>query len=264
MGAPSSLILAAQYAGNEGLRNSDVMISPSKPELKISTADLDQLALAVAIGSNYLAGHETYIGGFSGSVEGAAILAAAGSYQCRLVNHADVISVCVTHLQVHSRAVRSCIWANALACQAINRNTNLIVVGSFGDHPAAGPGTEQYFYETAAAVLPAMVSGGHPFGGTRKFNIGQTLNYGSPLESEFLGRVCKASVGMDPAQANHLSSELLKRYEDNLKDAPPGATLHDLYDLKAEQPSRAYRQLYNKVAAELRTLGLPLEDYGTD
>ena len=263
-GAPSTLILAAQYAGTDGLWPSDGMSTVGQPELKISTKALDRVGFALAINSKFLGGHGACIGGFSGSVEGAAIVAAAGAYQCRLMNRADVVVVVSTHMQIHSRAVRSCIWANTLACQAINRNTHLIVAGPYGDHPAAGPGTEQYFYETAAAVIPVVASGGHPFGGTRKYNIGKTLDYGSPVESEFMGRICKAVVGIEPAEANRISAELLERYEDKLKDAPAGATLHELYDLEAERPKPAYRELYDKVVAELRTLGVPLEPYPAD
>jgi len=168
-GAPSALILAAQYAGSDGLWPSDGMTTAGHPELKNTLTNLDAVALALALDSRFLGGHGAYIGGFSGSVEGAAIVAVAGAYQGRMVNQADVVVPMSTHMQVQSRAVRSCLWVNSLACQALGRNTHLILAGAYGDHPAAGPGTEQYFHETAASVLPVVVSGGNPFGGTRKF-----------------------------------------------------------------------------------------------
>ena len=257
-GAPSALILAAQYAGDDGLRSSDGMSTAGRPELKNDVANLDAVALALALDSRFIGGHGAYIGGFSGSVEGAAIVAVAGAYQGRMVNQSDVVVPMSTHMQIKSRAVRSCIWVNSLACQALGRNTHLILAGAFGDHPAAGPGTEQYFHETAAAVLPVVVSGGNPFGGTRKFNIGQTLNYASPAESQFMGYLCKAAVGVDLEQANRLAVAMLERYEDTLKDAPAGKTLHKLYDLKNEQPLPAYRKVYDQVVAELRALDVPM------
>jgi hypothetical protein len=79
-----------------------------------------------------------------------------------------------------------------------------------------------------------------------------------------MGRLCKAAAGMDLAQANRLSCVLLDRYEDHIEDAPAGGTLHEIYDLDGERPRPAYIDVYNKVAAELRGLGVPIEDLGTD
>ena len=259
-GAPSVFVLAAQYAGADGLRPTDGIGSDGRPELKVSFDDLARTAFAQAIGSKFLGGHGATIGAFSGSVEGAAIVTAASAYQSRLVNRGDVIAAAATPMQVQSRATRNLIWVNSLALQALNRNTHLIVVGPIGDHPAAGPGTKQYCYETAAALVPGVACGAHMFGGTRKFKIGKTLDYGTPAESAFMGRLARAAVGIEPAHADRIAADLLARYEDHLQDPPPGATLHELYDLEHEQPLPAYRAVLDEATAELRALGVPLDD----
>jgi len=259
-GAPSVFVLAAQYAGTDGLRPSDGIGSDGRPELKVGFDDVTRSGFAQSIGSQFLGGHGATIGAFSGSVEGAAIVTAASAYQSRLVNRGDVIAAAATPMQVQSRAARNLIWVNSLALQALNRNTHLIIVGPIGDHPAAGPGTKQYFHETAAALIPGVACGAHIFGGTRKFKIGRTLDYGSPVESALLGRLARAATGIEPAHADRIASELLNRYEDQLKDPPPGGTLHELYDLENERPLPAYRQLLDEVVAELRSLDVPLDD----
>jgi methylamine--corrinoid protein Co-methyltransferase len=261
-GAPSSAILAATYAGKDGLRPSDGISTSGLPELKVSFDDLERVAFAMAIGSRFTGAAGAVIGGFSGSVEGAAIVAVAGAYQARLVNRGEVVGIPVTPIQVQSRATRRMIWVSALALQAASQNTGAILVAPIGDHPAAGPGTAQYFYETAAAVIPGVVSGAHPVGGTRKFSIGRTLDYGTPLESEFQARVSEAAVGMDLQHARRVSVELLGRYEKSLKDAPRGATLRELYDLDANEPLPAYRKVCDQVVRELQDLGVPVQEQG--
>ena len=259
-GAPTAFILAAQYAGSDGLRPGDGISSGGLPELKTSFDDLARAVFAQSIGSCLLGGHGATIGAFSGSVEGAAIVTAASAYQSRLVNAGDMIAAAVTPMQVQSRATRSVIWVNALALQALNRNTHLVVGGPIGDHPAAGPGTKQYFYETAAALVPGVACGAHMLGGTRKFKIGRTLDYGTPSESAFVGRLARAAVGIDPSDAGRIAAELLARYEDRLQDPPEGGTIHELYDLENERPLPDYRRTLDEVSDEMRSLGLPLDD----
>ena len=260
-GAPKAVAHISMYAGEDGLRPSDGIQTGGVPELKTSFDRLQRVGFGLATSTHISAGLGCIIGGFSGSVEGAAIVAAAGVYQSLLVNKGQLVLITATPIQTQSRATRSGIWASSLALQAVGRNTQLVLAGANGDHPAAGPGTVQYFYETAAGAVSGVVCGGHSLGGTRKFTTGPTRDYGSPVESEFLGRVCRAAVGMEPAEANRVVKHLLSRYEDKLKTAPSGRTLHELYDLASETPRAEYRTVYNAVAAELRELGVPMKDY---
>ncbi len=261
-GAPKSVAHLAMYAGVDGFRPSDGIGTGGVPELKTTFDRLQRVAFGLAADIHISAGLGAMIGGFSGSVEGAAIVAAAGVFQSLLVNQAQVALITATPIQTQSRSTRNGIWVSALALQALNRNTHLILAGAHGDHPSAGPGTAQYFYETAAGSIAGAVSGGHSWGATRKFKTGRVHDYGTPLESEFLGRICHATEGMQPTQANKAVLALLSRYENSLADAPAGLTLHELYDLKCERPLDAYIDVYNTVAGELRGLGVPLPDYG--
>lgn len=147
-------------------------------------------------------------------------------------------------------------WAAGTAIQGFSRNTRLIVDGSLGDHPAAGPGTKQYLYETAAGHILSTVMGAHSTEGTRKFVVGDTCNYGTPLESRWMGDVCKASVGMDRKQADKIVKFLLSKYESHLKDAPAGDTFEKLYDQRTLQPITEYQKLYDEVKMELQRMGL--------
>ena len=109
----------------------------------------------------------------------------AGQHECGTVD-----------ARIKSRVTRKQLWVAGTAIQALNRNTRLIVDGTIGDHPAAGPGTKQYLYESAAGHIVATVMGAHSTEGTRKFVVGNTCNYGTPLESRWMGEVCKAAAGL--------------------------------------------------------------------
>jgi methylamine--corrinoid protein Co-methyltransferase len=243
-----------------GLRRSDVMASTGMSELKVAYDDLDRTAYALAHGVSIHGAHSSTIGGFSGNPEGAAIVAVAASLQLLAVHKSECFRCGVTDFRIKSRVTRGQLWVAGTAIQGINRNTRLIVDGSIGDHPAAGPGTRQYFYESAAGHIVSTVMGAHSTGGTRKFVVGNTCNYGTPLESRWMGEVCKAAVGMDRATAHGLVKVLLAKYENRLSDAPEGETFEALYDKEKLEPLPHYLALYEEVKTELRDLGLPFRE----
>ena len=103
--------------------------------------------------------------------------------------------------------------------------------------------------------------GGHSTGGTRKYVVGNICNYGTPLESRWMGEVCQAAVGMERKQASELVKYLLRHYEGNLKDAPAGDTFEQLYDQRTLEPIPEYKGIYEEVKAELQQRGLNFRDY---
>lgn len=258
--APSSGATIAMFDEKEGLRRSDYMESTGMSEMKVDYDDLNRSAFALAHGVPIHGTHSSTIGGFSANPEGATIVSVAASLQLVCIHLAETFRCGATDARVKSRVTRSQLWTAGTAIQALNRNTRLIVDGSIGDHPAAGPGTKQYLYESAAGHIVSTVMGGHSTEGTRKFVVGNTCNYGTPLESRWMGEICKAAVGMDRKTADKIVKWLLSKYEDKLNNAPAGETFDTLYDRKQLKPIRRYQELYEEVKAELRERGLPLKD----
>ncbi len=254
--APTSLATIAMYSEESGLRKTDGIESTGMSEVKISYDDLNRCAFGLAHGIHIHGSHSSVIGGFSATPEGAAIVAVAGALQLVTVQKADSLRCGVIEAMVKSRVTRKELWAAGTAIQGLSRNTRLIVDGSIGDHPAAGPGTKQYLYESAAGHIVSTVMGAHSTQGTRKFVVGSTCNYGTPLESRWMGEVCKGAVGMDRVTANRIVKYLLAKYEDKLRDAPEGATFEQLYNQEKLEPLPHYQQLYQEVKEELREQGL--------
>ncbi len=253
--APTSKATIAMFSEEEGLRKSDGIVATGMSECKLAYDDLDRSAFGLAMGMPIHGAHSSVLGGFSGTPEGAAITAVAATLQLVCVQKSDCTRVGVTEAMVKSRVTRKELWAAGTAIQGLSRNTKLILDGSIGDHPAAGPGTKQYLYESAAGHIVSTVTGAHSIAGTRKFVVGSTPDYGSPLESRWMGEVCKAAACLDRPKANRIVKYLLEKYEDRLKDAPEGQTFEQLYDQEKMEPVAQYQELYEQVKEELRGVG---------
>jgi methylamine--corrinoid protein Co-methyltransferase len=254
--APTSVATIGLFDEQRGMRSSDIMEVTGMSELKVTYDDLNRTAFGMVFGIKMHGAHIATIGGFSGNPEGAAITAVAGVMQSLAVQKGDCFRCGVTDSRIKSRVTRSQLWVVGAGLQGLSRNTKLILDGSIGDHPAAGPGTRQYLYEAAAGFIVSTVMGSHSVAGTRKYVVGEVPNYGTPLESRWMGEVCKGAVGMSRAQADVLVKYLLDKYENNLKDAPAGQTFEALYDQQKLEPTAEYQKLYDEVKAELRGLGL--------
>lgn len=254
--APTSAATIAMFDETVGLRRSDYIESTGMSELKVAYDDLNRSAFGLAHGVTIHGTHSSTIGGFSGNPEGAAITSVAASLQLIAVHKADSFRCGTVDFRIKSRVSRAQLWTAGTAIQALNRNTKLIVDGSIGDHPAAGPGTKQYFYESAAGHIVSTVMGGHSTEGTRKFVVGSTPNYGTPIESRWMGEVCKGAAGMDRVTADRIVCYLLTKYEDKLVNAPEGETFEKLYDPEKLVPLPHYQKLYEEVKRELKDQGL--------
>ncbi len=255
--APTSDATIAMFSREDGLRPTDPIPVGLLSEMKISYDEMKRTAFALAYGSPRGSSHSAVIGGFSGGPNTAAIVAVGGGLMALTAGYGQYVRPGTVHMRIRSRACLPCIWTAALACEAFARNSH--VASDNGDHPAAGPGTKQYFYELAAYQIAVVTAGGHSKGGTRKFNIGRTENFGTPIESKWQGEVCKASAGIKREHANEIVRELHSRYKDRLMDAPEGYTFEQLYDLKKDEPKKEYLKMYEEVKAEFEEMGLNFE-----
>ena len=254
--APTCIGSIAMRDSEKGLRHTDPTLSLGISEMKISFDDLNRAARAWADGDPIHGNHTTIIGGFSGTMEGNAIVSVAGSLQSLMLNRANMIRPEIHEPIIQSAVTRKELWIGSVVFQAIARNANFILNGGMGDHPEAGPGTKGFFYEAAAGHIVSTVCGGHSMGGTRKFFIGNKENFGTPLESRWMGEACKGAAGLSREKANEIILRLLDKYEHYLRSAPTGETFEALYDTEKVKPLAHYQKLYDEVKEEFSALGL--------
>ena len=254
--APSSIATIAMADRETGIRPTDPFETTGISELKIAYDDLNRTAFAVGYGAQSRGAINSVIGGMSGGPDGAAIVSVASAFQLLMVNLASSMRPGTVSFSSKSRVTRDQLWVAGTALQALSRNTHLILDGCMGDHPSAGPGTHQYFWESAAGFITSTVCGGHSMGGTRKFVVSNVVNFGSPLESRWMGEVCKSAASLSREEGNQIVRTLLEKYQGNLKSAPEGYTLWDLYDRDRLEPNDSYAAVYQEARAELDSLGL--------
>lgn len=254
-----------------GVRPTDPMGGNLFEELKIDWNFANRTAFAIAYGTRVRgsAGH-AFIGGFSGGPATAPIVIVAGALLGLFFSGADdahiqkygvSTQISKTHNRIKSRAARSCIYVGSLACQALVRNTHLPVGAQGCDHPVAGAGTPQFYYECAAGEIASVASGSsaNPSGGARQFVC--PTDHVSPLESKWMGEVLKASGGVSLARARGMVEALLARYEDRLEARyPEGYTFQQMYDVGTGKAKPEFEVFYAQRKEELEDLGLRFKE----
>ncbi|MEE8322976.1 MAG: monomethylamine:corrinoid methyltransferase [Candidatus Bathyarchaeia archaeon] len=265
--APTAQATIALADPEFGVRPTDPMGGNLFEELKIDWNFANRTAFAIAYHTRvrWSAGH-AFIGGFSGGPATAPIVIVAGALLGLFFSGADdehikeygvSTRVGKTHNRIKSRAARSCIYVGSLACQALVRNTRLPVCAQGCDHPVAGAGTAQFYYECAAGEIASVASGSsaNPSGGARQFVC--PTDHVSPLESKWMGEILKASAGMSLKRAKGIVEVLLSRYEDKLEDGyPEGYTFQQMYDVEKEAVKPEFERFYKHMKDELENLGV--------
>ena len=184
--APTSAATLGMMDPENGLRPTDPLISTGSSEMKITYDDLNRVAFGLAYSKCLHAVHNSVIGGFSGTPEGAAIVSTAGALQCVMVNRADDVRPGAIPFRVKSRGLREHIWVGSLALQALSRNTHMILDASLGNHPRLDLARSRYVKN---ACRPDS---------RNRFNVltqrhtevrdWRHSDYGSPLESRWMGK----------------------------------------------------------------------------
>jgi methylamine--corrinoid protein Co-methyltransferase len=77
----------------------------------------------------------------------------------------------------------------------------------------------------------------------------------TPMEMLGSAELIEACAGMKRTQANEMAKQLLKKYEDNIDDAPTGKRYQDCYDMNTGKANQEYVELYGEVKDELRGMG---------
>ncbi len=265
--APTAQATIAIADRELGVRPTDPFGGNLFEELKIDWNFANRTAFAITYGTTvrWSAGH-AFIGGFSGGPATAPIIIVASALLGLFFSGADnehikqygiSTQIGKTHNRIKSRAARSCIYVGSLACQALVRNTRIPVCAQGCDHPVAGAGTPQFYYECAAGEIASVASGSsaNPAGGARQFVC--PVNYCSPLESKWMGEVLKASPRLSLQNAQEIVTALLGRYEHTLEQGyPEGYSFQQIYDVERERVNPAFQSFYQKMKEELEALGL--------
>ncbi len=225
-------------------------------ELKTNFSVFHRIMMAINYDMRIRAGGFSYIGGYAGPPEGAALANVAVDLLIATILDSDYTSSYVYDIHLLGNCGRKALWANSVAIQAVSRNTHLIrnkIVNETG-----GPCTDMFMYEAAVGLMNHCVSGASKTTQPRSAG-GKFTDYLTPMECWWCGEVFKSCAGMTRKQANEIAKQVLPKYEEQLKNPPKGKSILECFDLKEMKPSPEYQKLYLDVRRELMDLGMPLD-----
>lgn len=234
----------------------NVTMSLCPVELKVTFSNFHRIMQGLNYGHKLRVGGFSYIGGYAGPAEGAALANVANDLLIPTILQSDYTSSYVYDIQLFGNCGRKAVWANSVATQAVSRNTgfmrNKIV------NETAGPCTEMFMYEAAVGLMNHCVSGASKTTQPRSAG-GRYTDYITPVEAWWCGEAFKSSAGMTRKQANEIAKKILPKYEDKLGMPDKGLPLQECFDLKSMAPKANYAELFGRVRKELMDLGMPLD-----
>lgn len=240
---------------NCGTRTSDGWLCAFYPEFKLKLDTLNKITFVHEIGGNIAGEASVLLGGYCGGPEGLSIGVAVYAIMTCLLNGTYFLNFPVT-LQGAISTSRPLLWGLGVGSQAISRNMFISTYNS--GYSAAGAGTKEYFYQSAAYILTGVTSGvttGTPFPAAGVKTDGMT-----PLEALFHTEMVDAAAKLTRAEANPIVMKLLEKYEHTLNTPDLGKTFQELFDVDSITPKPFYKQMFDEVKAELRAMGVPLAD----
>ncbi|MEL7610573.1 MAG: monomethylamine:corrinoid methyltransferase [Bacillota bacterium] len=234
----------------------NVTMSLCPVELKCTFSNFHRVMQGLNYGHKLRVGAFSYIGGYAGPAEGAALACVANDLLIPTVLQSDYTSSYVYDIQLFGNCGRKAVWANSVSTQAISRNTGFMrnkIVNETG-----GPCTEMFMYEAAVGLMNHCVSGASKTTQPRSAG-GRYTDYITPVECWWCGDVFKSCAGMTRKDANEIAKKILPKYEEKLGAPDKGLSLDECFDLAKQQPKDNYIELFNRVRNELIDLGMPLD-----
>jgi len=244
------------YGVPGGYEATDVNIVLAVAELKTDYARLHKVAHILNLGAPICSGHESMVGGFPETPEGATLVSIAAVILEIVVLQATIPGGNPFDVRFSCNTSRETIWADSVSGQAQSKHLTRPLVASLST--LAGPCTDMLLYECTAKGVSVVVSGHSLLWGVRSSG-GIYKNYGTGLENKFAAEVTKASAGMKRSDANEIVKEILPKYESKLKNPPKGKNFLECYDPTTLKPSEEWATIYNRVRKELIDLGVPLQ-----
>jgi methylamine--corrinoid protein Co-methyltransferase len=269
VGRPGMGMLAAQSSVSElgdlavahpdYLRPCDSHLVPMLNELKMDHRNIARVVNSLEYGMRNASLICPIVGGLGGDAPGTAVVNVASAILSSLSCMADYHIEHPIHMRHVATTTRAVMWVESVMEQAFARNAPCIIVSDV--YPKSGALTLELLYETAANAIAITVSGAHLEGcGSADGNAPN----GSGLEARWMGEVghAVAHQGLGLQDANALVLKLLEKYEHifDLPDGNPGVPFDRAYELPALVPTPAWRQMYEQVKADLRSMGLDVQN----
>lgn len=222
-------------------------------ELKTGYAELTKALHYAHTGSVSHNFYNPIYGGYVGGGPGMAVAIVAGMILMKAAYGGVTQNPGPSHAHLSCDTYPDMITSQAVAFQALSRNTN-VLVSSFV-RPVAGPGTRDILYETAALTIASIPSGVALMEGVQSA-MGRHTAHVSGLEARFMAEVAHAAEGLSRREADRIVRALIARYAAGQAEMRIGLPFPKVYDVASVKPTGEWLKIYEEVHAELAGLGL--------
>jgi len=247
--APSAIgELASTTYG--GFRPTDWHHNSFVSELKTTYAELTRAVHYSHTGCHSHGFYNPIYGGYVGGPRGVAVASVAGLILMRACYGVTTMNAGPSHPHLSCDTHPDLLPAQALAFQALARNTRLLIANF--ERPVAGPCTRDILYEVAALTI-ASVSSGVSLVECVQSARGVEVAHATGLEARFAAQVTHASEGIHPGDADMVVRSLVAKYADGQKELRKGKPFDEAYDLDSLQPTAEWERLYEQVIGEMRS-----------
>jgi len=237
------------------LRPTDWNNNSFMSELKVSYDDLIRTCHFVQTGSFVHNFYNPIYGGYAGGAEGVAVAHVAGFILMKACLFGDAFNAGPSHAHMSCDTFPALIPAQAVAYQALSRNTNLTCANF--TRPNAGPGEKDLLYEIAAYRL-AIVTSGVEVAKVVQTATGKNEAHCTPLEVRFMREVAHAAQKLSREEAHPLVKKLIALFKDGQQEMKIGQRFDEVYDVETLEPTQDWQDVYDSVSEELSDLGLAL------
>ena len=218
-------------------------------ENKVTYADLTRAVHFANTGSFTHTFCDPIFGGYLGGHEGVALGNASGYLLLRATLFGDTMNAGPAHAHVAADTHPDLIASQALAIQAISRNTHMFTSAHI--RPMAGPCEKDLLYEVAALCIAAVTSGA-AFLKTIQTATGRHMGHTSPLEVRFTAQVAHAVEGMSRKDGDVIVRKLVEKYKDGQAQQKVGKHFVDAYNLDTLQPTDEWQRIYDEACQEFK------------
>jgi methylamine--corrinoid protein Co-methyltransferase len=241
-----------------GFRQIDWHHNSIMSELKVSYADLIRAVHYAHTGSVSHNFYNTIFGGYVGGGDGMAVAIVAGMILLRASLWGETVNPGPSHAHLSCNSFPAMIPSQAVALQALARNTNLMTSGFL--RPVSGPCVKDLFYEIAALVI-AQVPSGISFTKAVHTATGRFPMHCTPLEARFAAQVTHAAEGLTRSDADPIVRSLVDKYKDNLNTPNAGKPFTEAYNVDSLTPTAEWQGIYDETCQELENeYGIPLKE----
>jgi methylamine--corrinoid protein Co-methyltransferase len=238
-----------------GFRQTDKHHLVFTSELKVNYAELIKATHFMHTGATVLGYYNPIFGGYGGGVEGMAILMVAGQILLDTCFHTTIVNAGPGHAHLSCNSFPAMLSGQALAFQALSRNTNLLFSSFL--RPTAGPCVPHIFEEIAAIVIASAPSGIAFIEGVHTAT-GRYESHCSGLEARFMAEITHAAEKLTRDEADSIVKLLAKNYAEIHKAIQKGKPFTECYDLETLSPTEEWNHMYLDAIHRMN------QEYGID